>query len=369
MIRLPVKVGSVVRMAKQPEMALPSSSKRRRLLVIGAVSAIAAAAVALAAVAALAGDGRYAVNGKVLCYNHAGSVGIWVEAEKGGSGFATLHEIDVADGWGWTRFSAIIPNGGSYKLNVGCGGNPKEWEMTAHSDSYSKSELNLICNDVPPWLEFLGKQFLPILRRAFEIDVPYGRCEEAKQVSKLEPKPQITEAKPLPTPTFSKLPTLPVVPQPEVVPQQPQKPPQDPPAPTTAGPQPQPPAPHPVVHYDCANDNSNIGHYVPANKTWYEGFVAQGRTITSGWVLIGAHENGANHAGYVQIYTGPLRTGQLLGQVQVNAIGYDGEPFAFPSPVQVSVGQQLYLHVTGIGDFTAYDSRAGCFIARLDGMS
>lgn len=120
------------------------------------------------------------------------------------------------------------------------------------------------------------------------------------------------------------------------------------------------------MHYDCANDNSDLGHYVPRDRYWQEGFVSRGTSITEGWLLLGADENGNDHRARVGIYTGSGRTG-ALAEVEVFVGGYDGESFTFPSPVAVHPGQQLYVAVTGIGDLTAHDSRAGWFIGRLTG--
>jgi len=48
--------------------------------------------------------------------------------------------------------------------------------------------------------------------------------------------------------------------------------------------------------------------------------------------------------------------------------GYDGEAFSFGHP-RVTPGERLYLTVSDVGDFTAYDNRSGCFIGRVDGTS
>ena len=134
------------------------------------------------------------------------------------------------------------------------------------------------------------------------------------------------------------------------------------PAPTAS------PAPLPVVHYDCPNDNSNIGKYISAGKYWENDFIAQGQRITGGWVLIGANTDGGDHRARIGIYTGSGRSG-ALAEVIAQVTGYDGESFSFSSPARVSKGQRLYLAVSGVGDFTAYDNRSGCFIGRVDGFT
>jgi len=127
-----------------------------------------------------------------------------------------------------------------------------------------------------------------------------------------------------------------------------------------------PPTRRPVVHYDCGNDNSNIGKYVPAGRYWQNEFTAQGAWITGGWVLIGANTDGGDHRARVGVYAASGLSNPLA-EVVVAVTGYDGESFAFPSPVHVARGQHLYLAVGGIGDFTAYDNRSGCFIGRVVG--
>jgi len=123
-----------------------------------------------------------------------------------------------------------------------------------------------------------------------------------------------------------------------------------------------------VVHYDCPNDNSNIGKYVPAGRYWENSFTALGTRVTGGWVLIGANTDGGDHRARVGIYAGSGRAGPLA-EATVAVTGYDGEAFSFPSPVRVSPGQRLYLAASGVGDFTAYDNRSGCFIGRVDGST
>jgi hypothetical protein len=138
---------------------------------------------------------------------------------------------------------------------------------------------------------------------------------------------------------------------------------------TTSPPAPAPSAPPPsgatpVTHYDCANDNSNIGKYIKPGTYWQNGFMAQGSRITGGWVAIGANTDGGDHRAQVGIYSAG---GVALSTVVLPVTGYDGESFTLPSPLAVSVGQSLYLRVTGIGDFTAYDNRSGCFIGHVEG--
>jgi hypothetical protein len=125
-----------------------------------------------------------------------------------------------------------------------------------------------------------------------------------------------------------------------------------------------PTTPQPIDHYDCANDSSDIGHYVPRDRYWQQAFISRGATVSGGWVLLGAHTDGDNHRALVGIYARSGLSSPLATTV-VDVTGSDGEHFQFQSPVRVSPGQQLYLAVQGIGDFTAYNSRAGCFISHI----
>jgi hypothetical protein len=193
---------------------------RSRIVVAVLVGGLFAAVGTVAVARAAMSDQPYSVEGKVMCLNHLGSVGIWVNVDDGPGFWAGLHDVDVADGWAWTRFSARIPNGGNYSLNVGCGGNPQNWAMTAHSESLHATSVDLICNDIPPWLEFLGKKvfdeiFNPIVVKAFDMDIPYGHCEAVRQVGQLAPKPSLTTVPPIqqqppkPLPTRSSTTTAP----------------------------------------------------------------------------------------------------------------------------------------------------------------
>lgn len=175
---------------------------------------------------------------------------------------------------------------------------------------------------------------------------------------------RLTVSHPLQTAAPPPAPTAPAPHAPAPVPTQPAPVP-SPSRPTTQAPAPQP---RPVVHYDCANDDSNIGKYISSGRYWQNTFQAVGTSITNGWVLIGANNDGHDHRAIVGIY-GSVGLGSPLARVEVAVSGYDGENFTLPQPLQVTVGQQLYLTVVGVGDFTAYDSRADCFIGTVRGDS
>lgn len=131
--------------------------------------------------------------------------------------------------------------------------------------------------------------------------------------------------------------------------------------------------PQPVTHYNCPSTGNEFSHYVPAGKHWGNAFVAQGRTITGGTLLIGANTDGNNHDARVGIFTGgPVQLSGELGSTVVSVSGYGGVSFTFPTPINVTPGQSLWLVAIGIGDFTAYDQNSGgtdgCFVGSLTGF-
>jgi Putative amidase domain len=128
----------------------------------------------------------------------------------------------------------------------------------------------------------------------------------------------------------------------------------------------------PVTHYDCPNDNTNNGHYVPANYYWEQEFTSQGTSITGGFLLLGANVGDHDHTARIGIYTGSNRAG-ALEQIEQEVVGYGGVNFTFPTPIAVSPGEHLHIAATGVGDFTAYDEFSGgvdgCFIGSIDGYA
>jgi hypothetical protein len=140
------------------------------VVIVGAVALICGQITVSAAHA----DSGYVASGKVQCVNSEGPVGIWVEAQNGGSGWADMG-VDVSDGWGWTHYSKAIPNGGSFYLNVGCGGSSEAWGLSAWSDT-AVGALNVVCNDIPWWLQALKGRFPYLGWADFTQGVPYGRC-------------------------------------------------------------------------------------------------------------------------------------------------------------------------------------------------
>ncbi|WP_143448497.1 protein kinase [Kineosporia sp. A_224] len=136
---------------------------------------------------------------------------------------------------------------------------------------------------------------------------------------------------------------------------------------STSSTSPAPPAVVRVAHYGCTNDNSDIGHYVSANHYWQNEFTAQGSVIDGISVQLGAAADGRDHRALVGVYTGSALAGAVVETV-VSVSGYGGVSTSVPA-TRVAPGQHLYLAVRGIGDFTAYDNRSGCFIGSVVGTT
>lgn len=154
----------------------------RRLAAAAASAALIAGLGALdPAVASAAETGPVTIAGKVGCLNSYSPDGIWVIADNGGSGFATM-SFDLNDGFAYTHYTYVLPAGGSYSLNVGCGGSPQNWGMTAHTPTVAGTENSFKCNDVNPLLEAAGDwAFGRILGRwikALDLTqgIDYGTC-------------------------------------------------------------------------------------------------------------------------------------------------------------------------------------------------
>jgi hypothetical protein len=90
------------------------------------------------------------VRGTVTCVAQDSVVGVWIQAEKGGSGWATLSSRNRAD----TRktFQYSLPKGGRYQVHVGCGwknkywwGGGKVWKTNNKSGYVSGTNKNFTC--------------------------------------------------------------------------------------------------------------------------------------------------------------------------------------------------------------------------------
>ena len=83
------------------------------------------------------------VGGVVICASGSPVVGVWIESEAGGSGFAERGD-DIG---GRSSYSYTLPNGGRYRAHVGCGGTEQQWATNNKSDFVSGSQNSFLCND------------------------------------------------------------------------------------------------------------------------------------------------------------------------------------------------------------------------------
>jgi hypothetical protein len=88
-------------------------------------------------------DASYLVNGVVACSSGATVVGVWVEADAGGSGWAERSNIDDKS----QHFVFRLANGGRYQIKVGCGGSEAVWATTNSSDFGTSPEPTFSCHD------------------------------------------------------------------------------------------------------------------------------------------------------------------------------------------------------------------------------
>ena len=80
-------------------------------------------------------------NGTVMCIDQRSVEGVWITAASGGSGWA---------GWSggyYAGFSYRLPNGGAYKVTVGCGGSPQHWASSSTSRAWVTGYNNFSCYD------------------------------------------------------------------------------------------------------------------------------------------------------------------------------------------------------------------------------
>ena len=111
------------------------------------------------------------VRGTVMCISQDSVVGVWIQAEKGGSTWAKL----TSTGLGYyKRYQVSLPKGGRYQVHVGCGEKNKYWWgggkvwKTNNKSSYVTGGKNFTCWDVKN----------PISRKGLRPGavVPYEKC-------------------------------------------------------------------------------------------------------------------------------------------------------------------------------------------------
>lgn len=84
---------------------------------------------------------------RVSCLSGARVVGVWVEAERGGSGWA---ESTGENGDDKDAYRYRLEFGGEFHANIGCGGNSGDWKISAQSGSKANTQRTLECDDLAP---------------------------------------------------------------------------------------------------------------------------------------------------------------------------------------------------------------------------
>lgn len=94
-----------------------------------------------------------AAGGNVMDGNQRNIVGMWVEVDGGGSGWAKLTGSGYSRGWEFNT------KGRRYRLHVGVGGTPQRWEKNIKSGWLDYQGNNIQVNTVTnPWFTFRGDQ-------------------------------------------------------------------------------------------------------------------------------------------------------------------------------------------------------------------
>lgn len=111
--------------------------KKRLLGLIAALGMVLATFVATPSASAAT-----AVSGTVMCVSQASVVGVWIQAENGGSGWATLSGSANFK----KTYKYTLPKNGRYQVHVGCGGTPTKWK-TSNKSAYVSGGKNFTCID------------------------------------------------------------------------------------------------------------------------------------------------------------------------------------------------------------------------------
>lgn len=113
-------------------------------------AAIAAALLSVTGIATVATSSTPAfasttVTGSVTCVDGRAVEGIFVHANSGGGGWATMSVPGNTSNY--VSWHYTLPNGGSYYLDVGCGGNTSSWASDNYSANYTGNSIGLLCYD------------------------------------------------------------------------------------------------------------------------------------------------------------------------------------------------------------------------------
>ncbi|MGB3697515.1 MAG: hypothetical protein WBA05_08785 [Gordonia sp. (in: high G+C Gram-positive bacteria)] len=140
------------------------------------------AVVALTAAATLGGSGLTAgeaaaaqvVKGEVSCINSS-VTGVWINAEKSKSGWATWKMPIVLGGISKADYSYSLNKGGRFQVHVGCGGSSKKWKVNAKSGWVSGTNNRFRCNDISPALQAAG---VAVFKKNLAQGIPYKTCKK-----------------------------------------------------------------------------------------------------------------------------------------------------------------------------------------------
>lgn len=150
-------------------------------------AALAVAGTVVAAPQADASD-AYTINGTASCETGGEVESVWVQANNGGSGFATLNNtVDVSTGEAGAirqRFSKTISSGGTYWVSVNCKRKVDFPAKTVYSDTTNSRNPQLRCNNFPWWFDLpirvlSGIKDFAELKPFIKTLTPYGRCDDS----------------------------------------------------------------------------------------------------------------------------------------------------------------------------------------------
>ncbi len=116
--------------------------RMRRQLAMAGVALLAVFGMAFMAVpSASAASGT--ISGNIQCfYGNNQVVGVWVDAENGTDGFASL----TSDGMGGKNYSYTLSQTSKYTLHVGCSGTSSSWGSSMTSPKVNGNYYNWVCS-------------------------------------------------------------------------------------------------------------------------------------------------------------------------------------------------------------------------------
>lgn len=136
----------------------PQNEGKSRMRLKRILATLGAAIVAAFGVTTVVSPAAYAsttVGGSLACVSGNYVEGIWIDADSGTDGFATLSPAGgTASAVSWTR---TLTSGTGYHIHAGCGGSPSNWAVLVYSGHRTGSSGSVLCYDI-----------------AYE--APYGTC-------------------------------------------------------------------------------------------------------------------------------------------------------------------------------------------------